>query len=86
MHNFRNRYPNSFNLFVWLGTCNYCEVNAQNHLILRDNIAKMSAEIVLNLGRIVHLGIEKKIQFILLEVPVICTQEWNRVHGHPSRL
>ena len=67
---------------MWLGTCNYCEKNANNQLVLKDNIARVSAKIILDLGKIIRLGQEHKFQVILLEIPVFCTKEWNRLHGH----
>ena len=80
--NFDVKYPNGFILFVWLGTCNYCEKNANNQLFLKDNIARVSAEIILDLGKIIRLGQEHNFQVILLEIPVFCTKEWNKLHGH----
>ena len=49
-----------------LGTCNYCEKNANNQLVLKDKIAQVSAEIILDLGKIIRLGQEHKFQVILL--------------------
>ena len=81
---FRDGYPNGFILFVWLGTCNFCDKNENNWLSLKDDIARTSAEIIIDLGKIIRLGRENNFQVILLEIPIFCIQEWNRVHGHPS--
>ena len=56
--------------------------NANNQLFLKDNIARVSDEIILDLGKIIRLGQEHKFQVILLEIPVFCTKEWNKLHGH----
>lgn len=81
--NFPTRYPYGFVLFVWLGTCNFCDLNASRHLNLK-NLARVSAETILDLKKIVRLGAEHNFQVILLEIPVFCTQEWNRRHGHQA--
>ena len=80
----RDRYPNGFILFVWQGTCNFCDKNENNWLSLKDDIARTSAKIILDLGKIIWLGRENNFQVILLEIPIFCIQEWNRVHGYPS--
>ena len=49
---------------------------------MKDNIARVSAEIILDLGKIIRLGQGHKFQVILLEIPVFCTKEWNKLHGH----
>lgn len=84
LNNFKTRYPQGFVLFVWLGTCNFCDFDANRHLYLKDNLARVSAETILDLRKIVKLGSENNFQVILLEIPAFCTQEWNRQHGHTA--
>ena len=51
---------------------------------MRQDITRISAETIHDLKSIVELGIANNFQVILLEIPVFCTREWNRQHGHPS--
>lgn len=59
-------------------------MDANRYLNLKENLARASAETIHDLRRIVKLGTDNNFQVILLEIPVICTQEWNRLQGHPS--
>ena len=77
------KYTN-FILFVWLGTCNFCDKNKDKYLSLKENTAHVAAQAINDLKQIVKLGVENKFQVILLEIPVFCIQEFNRVRGHKS--
>ena len=82
VNNFSTRYPNGFILFVWLGTCNYCDKTSEKQIFLKENIARVSAELILDLTNIIRLGQQHNFKVVLLEIPVFCIREWNRVHGH----
>ena len=83
LNNFNTRYPNGFVLFVWLGTCNFCELDANRCLTIKEDITAISAQTIHDLRNIVRLGAANNLQVILLEIPVFCTREWNKIHGHP---
>ena len=71
-------------MFVWLGTCNFCDKNKDTYLSLKENTAHVAAQTINDLKQIVKLGVENKFQVILLEIPVFCIQDFNRVRGHKS--
>lgn len=72
-----------FFLFVWLGTCNFCTKN-NKYISLKENISREAAKIISDLRQISELGSAHNFPVLLLEIPVFCIQEWNRVHGHKS--
>ena len=83
VENCQKKYT-SFTLFVWLGTCNFCNKNKDKYLSLKENVARVAAQVISDLRQIVEIGFQNNFQVVLLEIPVYCIQEYNRVHGHKS--
>ena len=81
VNNYKRRYGN-IELFVFLGTCDFCAKDADGILHLLPKEAKIPEKLINKFRSFLHYASIKGVPVTFLEIPSICIQEWNRNHGH----
>ena len=81
--NFRANYG-SFELFVFLGTCDFCTKDRDNIIHLLPKSAGIPDRIIRKFCDLLRIARLNEFPVTFLEIPAFCIQEWNRRHGHES--
>lgn len=81
--NFRFNYGR-FELFIFLGTCDFCIKDRDNIIHLLPESAGIPDRIIRRFRDLSRIARLKEFPVTFFEIPAFCIQEWNRRHGHES--